>query len=207
MAEDITFNQKLFDARQTDADRWRNAESTYGAKNPLRAQIASCLIPEGRSVLDIGAASQILRRYLYEGCKYVPSDYLDRGNGTLVCDLNKGEFPEGRYDYVVTLGVVEYVHDVDWMFSRIYGVGKYYILTYNVIRDEDEGDAILIQRVNRYGWRNAFSRAELVRKLESAGWKVKKEVDGGGVNIGGLMILCEKQRKVRHERYRQKHRG
>ena len=43
----------------TDFDRWEDESDGWGVRNPLRSKISGDIIPDGSSVLDIGAGSMV----------------------------------------------------------------------------------------------------------------------------------------------------
>ena len=70
-------------------------------------------IRPGSSVLEFGAGRMVLKQSLPEGCRDTPSDIVDRGPRTIVCDLNARTLPDfPHHDVAVFSGVLEYVHDV-----------------------------------------------------------------------------------------------
>jgi hypothetical protein len=61
-----------------------------------------------------------LRDHLPHGCEYTPSDLVDRGNGTIVCDLNSWVLPAfPPHDVAVFSGVLEYVNDIEYLINNI----------------------------------------------------------------------------------------
>ena len=66
--------------------------------NPFRAPLVAAVIPDGARILDLGAGSMVLKSYLKTHCTYIPADIYDRGEGCIVVDLNKYEFPDASYD-------------------------------------------------------------------------------------------------------------
>jgi len=111
--------RKIIDTHQeTDYDRWRDIDRTIGTWNPTRAERIAAIIPGGVSVLDFGAGTMVLQRYLKTNCVYTPSDLYDRGNGCIVVNLNRYEFPDGYYDWITIIGLLEYMKDPRWVVSR-----------------------------------------------------------------------------------------
>jgi len=54
-------------------------------------------IPEDvKIVADYGAGHMFLKEYLPQNSIYYPIDYIDRGQDTIICDFNKGEYPDIR---------------------------------------------------------------------------------------------------------------
>src|ERR1700752_3654962 len=77
----------------SDFSRWtstRNLESWWDARTE---QIAR-LVPDKSRVVEFGAGRRQLQRFLSPSCVYVPSDLIDRGSGTFVCDLNRRPLPD-----------------------------------------------------------------------------------------------------------------
>jgi hypothetical protein len=88
------------------------AEARRAKWRMRRFTIASAMIPPGSSVLDLGCGSMLLREFLPPGCTYIPADlFADRHPEIIKVDLNKGEFPEGRFDVVVLLTTLGSVTD------------------------------------------------------------------------------------------------
>ena len=80
-----------------------------------RTEEMARLIPPGSIIIEFGAGRRQLERFLPPGCKYVPSNLVDRGPGTIVCDLNRLPLPDLRHlclNVAVFGGVLEYVADV-----------------------------------------------------------------------------------------------
>ena len=96
----------------TDYARWNNVANLHADWDSRTAGLAG-LVPPGSSVLEFGAGRKTLQRYLPSGCTYTPSDLADRGDGTIIFDLNASELPSLRkHDVAVFSGVLEYVQDV-----------------------------------------------------------------------------------------------
>ena len=79
-------------------------------------------MPNYSRVIEFGAARRALEKYLDPSCVYTASDLVDRGLGTIVCDLNERPLPDlgaDAYDVAVLMGVLEYVRDmpsvIDWL--------------------------------------------------------------------------------------------
>src|SRR5690606_6161085 len=108
---------RLRGLKQTDAERWARPDNLDVSWERLPLAAAP-LIPPGARVLDLGAGREALERHLPADAVYVPADVVARTPRTVVVDVNAGEFPEGTYDVVVMLGLLEYVHDVPALLRR-----------------------------------------------------------------------------------------
>src|ERR1700743_3487879 len=107
--------------KKTDRRRWADTKNIYRSWEP-RTKLVATLVPDNSRVIEFGAGRRVLERYLDPSCTYVPSDIVDRGPRTIVCDLNQRPLPDlgaGVYDVAVILGVLEYVSDLpsmlDWL--------------------------------------------------------------------------------------------
>lgn len=76
-------------------------------------------------VIDICAANERIRKFLPEDIRYIPIDYTVYSENTVVCDLNKYEFPSipettGYGETCILLiGGIQYVSDWKWLLKKI----------------------------------------------------------------------------------------
>jgi hypothetical protein len=150
----------------TDYGKWRDESNLLPEWDSRTRQIAA-LIKPGASVLEFGAGRMVLRDLLPEGCRYVPSDLVDRGNGTIVCDLNAKVLPEfPKYcDTAVFSGVLEYVHDVQRIISHISFV-EIVVASY-VVTDVRPNRVVRLAS----GWVNSYSSTEIKELFLKAGFR------------------------------------
>jgi hypothetical protein len=167
----------------TDYERWRELASTTGRWNPSRAQRVAAVIPDGARVLDLGAGSMVLKNHLKPHCIYIPADIYDRGQGCIVVDLNKFEFPDGRYDWVTMIGLIEYLKDPRWVLTRAGQAAPRIITSYNPTNAVRNFGS----RRNT-GWICHLSEEEFVRIVHQAGFKrtimVAPPVEGEIILLG-----------------------
>ena len=100
--------------QKTDYGRWADARSIYASWEP-RTEMAADLVPNHSRVIEFGAARRALEKYLDPSCTYTASDLVDRGLGTIVCDLNERPLPGPRRRRLRRrgmMGVLEYVRDM-----------------------------------------------------------------------------------------------
>lgn len=174
----------LIRKKATDVERWSKRES-LASQWDERAAIAAELIPADASVLDLGCGAMALRRFLKSGCKYFPADVVSRGPSTYVIDLNKNEFPPGNFDYIVMLGVVEYIHDARVLLDRTREQGGNLIVTYCT------NTALDLHARRGMGWVNDFSDAEFQLLLRAAGWAIERSAAiKRGVNNIQMLFKC-----------------
>lgn len=178
--------ERLIAEGGTDTARWAQ-ESNLATQWDQRAAMAAEAIPAGSRVLDVGAGAMALATALKPGCAYQPADVVERRPGCFVVDLNRREWPPGAYDWVTLLGVLEYVHDVDWPLARAAESAGRLVVTYCTAVGSDT-------RPRRgLGWVNDLTAEAFAAKLAAAGWKVDevREVKRGPSNIQ-LMYACSR---------------
>jgi hypothetical protein len=151
---------------KSDYATWRgmeNLDPEWDARSRLLAE----WIPEGSSVIEFGAGRLAMKKFLPQGCKYTPSDLVDRGEGTIVLDLNARQLPGiGQFDVAIFGGVIEYIFDVDRLASFTAKTAKTVVFSYvsgGYLSNPHE-------RTVR-GWVNNFAADELVHIFEAAGFR------------------------------------
>lgn len=177
--------EQLIRDQGTDTERWAKMDS-LATQWDSRAAMAAQWIDAGVSVLDIGAGAMALEKALKPGCTYQPADVVERRPGCFVVDLNRGDFPAGRYDWVTFLGVLEYIHDVDRALVRAGEAAPRMIATYcTYIPGSD------VAHRRGMGWVNELTTEEFTRALARTGWTVRRsgEVKRGPGNVQ-MMFDC-----------------
>jgi len=102
-------------------DRENNAASLEAAEKS--EQVLSCLKVVARMIdfdkfdtlIDVGAANERIRPFLPQGIRYIPVDYIRYSDDTVLCDINKDEFPNSKkleYDpqktCIISIGHIPY---------------------------------------------------------------------------------------------------
>lgn len=184
--ERAKLTEQLMREHGTDIGRWSRQEN-LATQWDARAAMAAEWIAENSRVLDIGAGAMALESVLPRGCAYQPVDVVERRPGCFVADLNQRQFPPGTYDRITFLGVLEYVHDIDWPLQRAREAAPRMIVTYC----SDTGADVALRR--GMGWVNDFTAPAFVAALERCGWKVERsrEVKRGPGNVQ-LMFDCSR---------------
>jgi hypothetical protein len=156
---------KLISESKSDIERWLNPLDADGARDHSRSIFTARFIRPHSSVLDIGCGAMALKSYLPAGCTYAPCDLVDRGEGCIVADLNRDEFPKGEFDCIVILGVLEYVYDIASVLKKCRKATANLLLDYNSQWTSDP-----IQRRN-CGWVSDLSVGAMTETLVAADWK------------------------------------
>jgi hypothetical protein len=156
---------RLIESTASDVERWTDPLNADGALDHSRSKRVAGIIPPGVSVLDLGCGAMALKEYLPATCTYHPADLVQRGSDCQVVDLNKGEFPVGRFDWVTMLGVLEYVFDVEGVLRSCRQAASHLVVDYNS-QWLDASD-----RRRRCGWVNDLSPGTFADLAIRAGWK------------------------------------
>ncbi len=151
---------------QITKEHWSRPDS-YPESWAERAELAAKFIAPGSSVLDIGCGRMQLRALLPAGCAYTPADMTKWTDEVHQIDLDRREFPPGRYDLVTFLGVLEYLQDPAFAMERAADTCKRLITTYC-----HPVSATSIAQRRKAGWINDLSEAELKTLLKRTGWSV-----------------------------------
>lgn len=160
--------------RRPDYRRWGSAKG-FEEWWDERTVILAALVPRGARVLEFGAGRRQLERYLPAECDYVPSDLVDRGQGTLVCDLNRRPLPDlGHIGPTVAVfgGVVEYIADVPSLVRWLAASGIHTaIVSFDAAPSGRRPRARLKEAVRRRhnGYMNSLTEDQLIEAFKSAG--------------------------------------
>jgi Methyltransferase domain len=167
--------------QKTDYSRWANPRSIYSSWEP-RTKMAADLVPNHSRVIEFGAATRALEKYLDPSCIYTASDLVDRGPGTIVCDLNERPLPDLRadaYDVAVFMGVLEYVRDmpsmIDWL-AKHFSVCVLSYACAKANRHPLRGKFESISRLNK-GWMNNYCEDELRTLFRDRGFVLLRNDD------------------------------
>jgi hypothetical protein len=156
--------------------RWQDPKELL-AEWDERTRLIAELVPPDCRLIEFGAGRRQPPRFLPPGCRYTPSDFIDRGPGTLVVDLNQRPLPDLRHvgaDTAVFGGVFEYVDDLESLITWLGGQFSRCIASYECSgtrRLEPRRDAESRQRMS-IGWVNTFHEEELIELFARAGLNV-----------------------------------
>jgi hypothetical protein len=149
---------------KSDYKRWGTTQGLSVGWDARTRQVAR-LIDPGTSVIEFGAGRLVLKAHLPEGCSYTPSDLVDRGDGTIVCDLNGETLPPfPPHDVAVFSGVLEYVNDVPRLIAHLSGRVTVILASY-AVTDTNKRN----RRVD--GWVNDYSAEEFMAIFAGAGFR------------------------------------
>lgn len=156
----------LIEAKSSDVGFWSDwANLEDGALE--RAQAAARYLAAGDKVLDLGCGQMRLREALGPEAAYSSADLVPWAPETLAVDLNQGQFPEGRFDCVALLEVLEFLHDPLWVLEQARRAAPSLLLTYRLRQGEME-----MARRTR-GWVNDWDYPAFREALDKTGWRMK----------------------------------
>ncbi|OBA89881.1 hypothetical protein A5662_23600 [Mycobacteriaceae bacterium 1482268.1] len=160
--------------KRTDRKHWADPRSLHPGWEP-RTKKAAELIPMHSRVIEFGAGNRVLERYLDPSCTYVASDLVERGPGTIVCDLNERPLPDlgvDVYDVAVFIGVLEYLRDVPAVLDWLAGSVPVCLLSYSYAETNPNLFRAMLDRVKRIiaGWMNSYSEEELRSLFRERGY-------------------------------------
>lgn len=142
-----------------------------------RTQRIALLLPTDSRIVEFGAGRQQLKRFLPPGSSYTPSDLVDRGPGTIVCDLNQRPLPALSHlapQVAVFGGVLEYIRDVPSLLQWIAGEGiETCIASFDPL-PQKLGPIRRYREVARrtyFGYMNLLTEPELLHSFEAAGFR------------------------------------
>jgi hypothetical protein len=105
-------NSKSVDANSRE-NTWKE-EYPYTSDMRKRCRrLLNMIEGKFKSVMDVGCGNQQLRsllRWRKPFVKYYGSDYLQVKATTIICDFNKGEFPDIYVDLCFLSGILEYIY-------------------------------------------------------------------------------------------------
>jgi hypothetical protein len=170
-----TLRTRLF--RVSDRERWKDLHN-HDVDWDARTRAIASLVPPGSHVIEFGAGRRQLQRWLPGDCSYTPSDIVDRGSGTLLCDLNRRPLPTlGRkapQQIAVFSGVIEYVVDLPSVLAWLAPQVDQIITSYNCAPPSDTAAKRLRVTAARLsaGWVNDFTQAEIIARFSDAEFKL-----------------------------------
>jgi hypothetical protein len=167
---------KLF--RQSDYKRWKNPDS-YLAWWHSRTEKIAKWVPDGSRVLEFGAGGRHLESLLGSNCEYIPSDLVDRGPGTVVCDLNQRPLPDLKYlmaHVAVFAGVLEYLNDLPSLVEWLSFQAALCIVSYECLRSKPHSLSRVVEMSNRAyrGYMSNYTKRELITLFERNGFACTK---------------------------------
>jgi hypothetical protein len=122
---------RVVDASEAFLGNWGDAGHVTSEWDEY-ASTAARRVADGSRIMDLGNGPASLRPFLMRSCGYLSAEGEDGTLDTAVARLNKKRFPEGEYDWVSLLGVLEQVSDLPWVLRRAAQAAPAALATYRL---------------------------------------------------------------------------
>jgi hypothetical protein len=109
-----------------------------------------------------------LRRYLPAGCSYIPADIHRWTPEVRHVDVDANAFPDGTFDCIVLLGVLEYLTKPELAFAFARSRARTMVVSYCHPTTAD------FQSRDEVGWLNAFSTEQLAELAAQSRWRIAR---------------------------------
>jgi hypothetical protein len=106
-----------------------------------------------------------MEKHLPPGATYVPLDVVARDDRTIVVDLNRKSLPAVDADFVLGMGVLEYIFDVPKLLRQLARQIPEGLISYHPFERSPKRDRLAIGSVN------AMISPELITLFKWAGYK------------------------------------
>lgn len=100
-----------------------------------RLKTAIRMVDQSRydTLVDLGAANERIRPFVSKNIKYIPVDYIRCSNETVLCDINKYEFPAienlcPEKTCILSIGNIQYCRDWKWYLRKVSETCECFIL-------------------------------------------------------------------------------
>jgi hypothetical protein len=153
-----------------DRERWGDP-ANYRPRWAERSKLAASLVQSGTSVLEIVVGTGVFRDAVSARTAYVGADLEPLDPTTIPLDIDRDELPARRFDYVVLLGVITYLHRPRDAVRKICGVADRIVVSYCCRRAELTAEDVRESRRSR-GWLNDFTQAEFVALFARHGFEL-----------------------------------
>jgi hypothetical protein len=158
----------------SDYARWSNPTNLEEWWE-TRSQKVARHVPARATVLELGAGSCRLRKHLEPSCNYIPSDIVNRGDDTVLCDLNQRPLPDLRYlhaNVAVFTGVLEYIGDTEAVAAWLSQLVALCVVSYDPVPQGLKLFGRLRERFRRlyYGYMSDLTEDQLVQMFRRHGF-------------------------------------
>lgn len=151
-------------------DRWKSV-GDESDKWASRYKALCEHIAPGDSVVEFGCGSEAIRRFLPEGCRYQPSDLIERSSDCVRIDLIEQSPADigGRYDVTVFAGVLEYLPDPLATIGGALAISRRVLFSYASLDAYPD----LPKRIRAYGWFSHLSLDDLAQGARTRGIRLR----------------------------------
>lgn len=165
---------ELFERRQPDRERWGKRESYGGEHWDSRGEQAAALLPDSVRVLEIGVGKGAFRDLVERRTDYVGADLNPLDDRTLPLDLDADPLPPGPFDWIVLLGVAEYLHRLPEVAAKLRAGADSLLVSYCAMPETGDPAAMAAAR-RAVGWVNDLSVPEFRALFAQDGFALREE--------------------------------
>ena len=126
-------------------------------------------VPPHSVLMDLGCGRHWLRPLL-DQCQYIGVDYRPRSTDTLVCDFNRGEFPDKQVDVCFVSGCLEYLDEPDWFIGEIAAHAERCIISYCILESNPD-----VRMRAQLGWKNNLKKDQIISLFAAHGMRLEYE--------------------------------
>jgi hypothetical protein len=158
---------KLLDRFSIKKRNWRSIERFNENWRPRIKRMAGFIDNKDIVVVDLGCGPMWLKSELNKNTLYTGVDYKNRGDGTIICDFNLGQFPNIKADVFFVSGCLEYIENWKWFVGKIGILGKKCIISY-CCSDNNSDRELRVKNA----WVNSASTSEIINEFSENNMKV-----------------------------------
>ncbi len=148
-----------------------NFDGKEGPWDNRYKEMITLLDPKCSTLMDCGAGNMSLRRMINTEIKYYPVDNIPRYSETIVCDFNKGNFPDIYVDTAVACGILEYITVPEVFIKNLCEHSKMVLLSYSSLNLRPD----ISYRLS-LGWKNHFTEGEIIKIFYQNKFILKDEI-------------------------------
>ncbi len=147
---------------------------------------------EATTIMDLGCGMQALRNMLSRHQVYIPVDCIARSDDTIVCDFNKGEFPQQNGDVCLISGCLEYIHNWKCFLNAVARSCTQICLSYATAE---------LTRNRNMLWVNSIPEIELIRFVVDCGFELADNNRYLGGRLFNFISRKELRRKMQYRMF------
>jgi hypothetical protein len=149
---------------------WKDVEY-FDESWKIRIQTMSQFIDKNDSVIDLGCGKMWLKEFLHSSNSYIPVDYINRADYTIICDFNKYEFPANTADISFISGCLEYINDYTWFINKVCNHCERCIISYCIFEKYPN-----IKNRKKSHWVNHLLEKDIIKLFAENGFYLTHQV-------------------------------
>lgn len=164
------------------SDRKENATNLLMSENGeyslSRLKVATKMVEWNKyeTLIDLGAANERVKEFLPRNINYIPVDYVKYSENTVLCDINKYEFPNTGFipnkTCIFSIGNIQYCKNWKWYLETISKNCECLILAHDDLPRLNRE-----YRKTHWSRYNALFDHEFIRYMQSLGFIITDSVD------------------------------